>query len=266
MKLREKLWLWGQDAGTHHAYHNNEWKLPGVNRMDPAQGARHFGIINCCRVVMSGKPLPPFDSESEKLKDLKRVVWSIVGDGSSTRNNNGATDLEEVIRQARLFPNVCGGIFDDFFVDNASPRVSLEQLKETKRRLSGNQPRPLDLWVVYYARQLAQDYGAYLDVCDVITLWTWQGANLANIDRNIAQLCLMTTGKRRLAGCYLWNYGECKPLTTAQMELQCSKYYEWIKKGDLDGIIFCSNTLADIGIEAAEWVKTWIRQVGDEEV
>ena len=266
MKLRGRLWLWGQDAGTHHAYHNNEWKLPGVNRMGPAEGARHFGIVNCCRVVMSGKPVPPFDGESEKLKGLKRVVWSIVGDGSSTRHKDGATDLDEVIRQARLFPNVVGGIFDDFFVDNASPRVSLDQLKQTKRRLSSSPPRPLDLWVVYYARQLAQDYRAYLDVCDVITLWTWKGADLPNIDRNLAELCRITPGKRRLAGCYLWNYGERKPLTTAQMELQCSRYHEWIRKGDLDGIIFCSNTLADIGLEAAEWLRTWVREVGDEEV
>ncbi len=55
-------------------------------------------------------------------------------------------------------------------------------------------------------------------------------------------------------------------MTTAQMEFQCLKYLEWIKKGDLDGIIFCSNTLADIGIESADWLKTWISQVGDEEV
>ncbi len=64
MKLREKLWLWGQDTGTHHAYHKNEWKLPGVNRMEPAESARYLGIVNCCRVVMTGKPLPPFDAES----------------------------------------------------------------------------------------------------------------------------------------------------------------------------------------------------------
>jgi hypothetical protein len=266
VKLREKLWLWGQNAGSHHAYHGNEWKLPGVNRMGPAEGARHFGIPNCCRVVMGGNPQPPFDAESAKLTDLRRVVWSIVGDGSSTRNNDGATDLDEVIRQARLFPNVCGGIFDDFFVDNAEPRVSLEQLRETRRRLHANEARALDLWVVYYARQLAQDYRAYLDLCDVVTLWTWKGSDLSSIDANVASLCRITPGKRRLAGCYLWNYGEARPMTIAQMEYQCSRYLAWIRKGDLDGIIFCSNTLADIGLESADWLRTWIHQVADEDL
>jgi hypothetical protein len=266
MKLREKLWLWGQNAGTHHAYHNNEWKLPGVNRMEPAEGARHFGLVNCCRVVMGGKPLPPFDAESEKLKGLKRVVWSIVGDGSSTRNDGGATDLEEVIGQAALYPNVCGGIFDDFFVDGASPRVSLDQLKETRRRLHDSRRRKLDLWVVYYARQLDHDYCAYLDECDVVTLWTWKGADLPRIDANLDRLCEMTPGKRRLGGCYLWNYGEQKPMEAAQVETLCSRYREWIRRGDLDGVIFCSNTLADIGLESADWLRTWAREAGDEEV
>jgi hypothetical protein len=265
MKMRDRLWLWGQDAGSHHAYHNNAWKLPGVNRMGPADGARHFGIVNCCRVAMSGKPLPPFDSESRKLEDLSRLVWSVIGDGSSTRNNDGATDLEEVIRQASLFTNVCGGILDDFFVDNGSPRLSLDQLRETRRRLNESPPRPLDLWVVYYARQLAQDYRSYLDACDVITLWTWRGADLSNIDASLTRLCRITPRKRRLAGCYLWNYGECRPMTVAQMEFQCGKYLQWIARGDLDGIIFCSNTLGDIGLESAEWLRTWIGEVADQE-
>jgi hypothetical protein len=266
MKLRDKLWLWGQDAGTHHAYHDNLWRLPGVNRMEPAEAARHLGLVNCCRVVMTGTPLPPFDAESEKLRGLDRVVWSVVGDGSSTRNNEGATDLEEVLRQARLFPNVCGGILDDFFVDGAAPRLTLEQLRETRRRLNECDARPLDLWVVYYQRQSAQDYRAYLDACDVITLWTWRGADLPKLDRNLADLCRITPGKRRLAGCYLWNYGECKPMTTAQMDYQCARCLEWIRKGDLDGVVFCASTLVDIGLESVEWLRTWIKEVGDEDL
>ena len=265
MKLKDRIWLWGQDAGTHHAYHNNEWKLPGVNRMDPAAGAGYFGIVNCCRVVMSGKPEPPFDAESEKLKGLKRLVWSVVGDGSTDRTYGGVTDIEEVLRQAQKFPNVCGGILDDFFFDNAPPRLTVEQLKEVKERLGANKPRPLDLWIVLYDRQLGLDCNSYLDICDVITFWTWIGANLKNIDDNLGKLCLKTPGKRRMAGCYLWNYGESKPMTVEQTEYQINKYHQWIKKGGLDGIIVVSNNLADIGLESSKWLKGWLSRTGDEE-
>ncbi len=73
--LKEKLWLWGQDAGSHHAAAGNQlWKLPGINKMEPAAGAAYLGIKNMCRVVMCGTPAPPFDSESEKLRAMHQVV------------------------------------------------------------------------------------------------------------------------------------------------------------------------------------------------
>lgn len=56
-KLKDKLWLWGQDAGSHHAaVGNKSWKLPGENRMGPAEGAAYMGIKNIFRVVMGGGP------------------------------------------------------------------------------------------------------------------------------------------------------------------------------------------------------------------
>lgn len=93
---------------------NAKWKLPDGNQLDPAAGAEYLGIPNVCRVVMCGSPQPPFDDESRKLAAMHKVVWSAIGDSGSTRNDK-ETDLEEVLRQAKLFPNVKGAVFDDFF-------------------------------------------------------------------------------------------------------------------------------------------------------
>ena len=32
MKIRDRLWIWGQDVMSHHRTHNNCWNLPGENR------------------------------------------------------------------------------------------------------------------------------------------------------------------------------------------------------------------------------------------
>ena len=72
MKIKDRIWLWGQDVMSHHQVgprKENIWNLPGINRMNPAEGARFLGIRNMCRVVMNGSPKPPFDSEMEKLAD-----------------------------------------------------------------------------------------------------------------------------------------------------------------------------------------------------
>ena len=49
------------------------------------------------------------------MKNVSRVVWSAIGDSGSKRNDH-QTDVEEVLRQASLFPNITGAVLDDFFI------------------------------------------------------------------------------------------------------------------------------------------------------
>ena len=126
--------------------------------------------------------------------------------------------------------------------------------------------RKLDLWMVWYTYQLDYDVAAYLELCDVVTLWTWKGADLAFLEGNLDKFVERTPGKRRLAGCYMWNYGEQKPLSDKEMQGQLDYYYRCIKKGDIEGIVLCSNCIADIGLEAVKLTKQWLKDIGDEEV
>lgn len=100
--LKDCFYLWGQTPMSHHA--GNNYKLPGINRMDTAEGCDFFGIDRTFRVAMATGPVPPFDMESQKLKHLKEVVWAAIGSGSVLRNNEGLGDLPEVLRQAGNIP------------------------------------------------------------------------------------------------------------------------------------------------------------------
>src|SRR5450759_2829000 len=44
--IGDALWIWGQEAGCFHRYANNAWRLPGMSRMTPAEGAYYMGIPN----------------------------------------------------------------------------------------------------------------------------------------------------------------------------------------------------------------------------
>ena len=272
MKMEDRLWLWGQDAGSQHAASaNKSWKLPGVNKMGPAEGAKYLGIKNICRVVMGGVPEPPFDSETEKLAFADNIVWSAVGDGSTIRNNN-SSDLDEVLRQAEKYPKVTGAVLDDFFCrpenNHGQPaRLSLDNTRDMCERLHKFHLRPLDLWAVWYKKGLDWPVKEYLELFDVITFWNMlASAELDELDDDFAKAVELTPGKRRLAGCYMWNYGEGKPLTINEIKVQCKEYYEWIKKGDAEGIVFCANCCADLGLEAVEWVRNWIKEVANEDI
>ena len=279
MKLRDKFWLWGQNAGSHHFHkdpsmpHGNVYDLPGKNLMESAEGGDFFGIPNCCRVVMSSGPVPPFDTESEKLKNFKQVVWSAVGAGGVTRNSDDKSDIDEVIRQAEKYPNVTGAVLDDFFksvegfnIGDSIARHTVGSIASIRDKLHNFPKRKLDLWMVWYSYQLDFKVADYISLCDVITLWTWKGSDLANLDGNISKFITKTPGKRRLAGCYMWNYGESKPLSNKEMQDQLDCYYRWIKKGDIEGIVLCSNCIADIGLEAVDITRRWLDKVGEEEI
>lgn len=270
MKLRDKFWLWGQDAGSHHrAGGNARWKLPGINLMEPVEGAQYLGVENMCRVVMRGKPAPPFDQESEKLRAMKNVVWSAIGDSGSTRNNK-LTDLDEVLRQAGTHSNITGAILDDFFLEptDSGPeraRASVGEIAEMRHRLHSFPQRPLDFWIVWYKREFGYDISDYLSLFDVVTYWNMMApAQLSELEADIQTVIEKTPGKRRLAGFYMWNYGEGKPLSIEETRVQCETYHDWIKRGHIEGIVFCSNCCADLDLEAVKWTRDWIREVGDE--
>ncbi|HOJ10432.1 MAG TPA: hypothetical protein PK733_07560 [Clostridiales bacterium] len=62
----------------------------------------------------------------------------------------------------------------------------------------------------------------------------------------------------------MWDYGGKNPMPIDLMQYQLDKYYEWLKSGEIDGIIFCSNCIADLGLEAVDITREWIKKVGGE--
>ena len=268
--IKDKLWLWGQNAGSHHGT-TNPYNLPGKNIMEAREGCFYFGIEKCLRVAMVEGPFPPFDIEAEKIKDLKEVVWSAIGSGGIDRHNNDQSDLDEVLRMAEIYPNITGAVLDDFFLAKEVPgkpsgRHSVESIQRIHDKLHNFRKRRLDLWMVWYTYQLDFNVDKYLKLSDVMTLWTWKGSDLQELDSNIKKFVRRTPGNRRLAGCYMWNYGESKPLTMDQMKYQLDRYYYWLKKGDIEGIIFCSNCIADIGLDTVDYTRKWISEVGNEKI
>ncbi|MBQ3115875.1 MAG: hypothetical protein IJC07_02485 [Clostridia bacterium] len=261
--LQDKLWLWGQSPDSHWQF-DNTYNLPGHSRMSAVEGCLYFDIHNICRVRMIGHPLPPYDQESEAMRPCKKVVWSLLGAGAEPVTEWG--DVDEVIRQSKMYDNVIGGIFDDFF--NVPERIKYylpPRLKAIKERMCKGAGKELEMWVVLYEfmLDLVPNLESYLNEFDVITFWTWRGYAIPNIKQNIDRIRKMAPGKRIMAGCYMWNYGERCALTIEQMQEQCDTYLELIKEGIIDGIIVCSNCIADLGIKEVEWMRNWINEHKD---
>lgn len=260
--VRDRLWIWCHQAGSN----NGMFGLPGESRMTPAEAAFYLDVPNALMVVFQGKPEPPFDRLAVSMRPLKRVVWSIIGDSSSTRNDK-ETDIDEVISLARKFPNLSGGIMDDFFrpadASGAISRYGTADIASFRKRLN-QAPNKLDLWVVVYTHNLDLPIRPYLDNCDVVTFWTWNAADLRDLTKNFERFEEVAGPARKVLGCYMWDFGTGKPMPLYLMKLQCEKGLQWLKEGRIEGMIFLSSVVCDLDLEAVEWTRRWIADAGDQ--
>jgi hypothetical protein len=77
----------------------------------------------------------------------------------------------------------------------------------------------------------------------------------------------MVPKARKVLGCYMWDYlGDKKPLPASLMKYQCELGLDWLKKKRIEGMIFLSNNICDMSLEAVDWTRRWIQQVGDQRV
>ncbi|MCS7305494.1 MAG: hypothetical protein NZ602_10365 [Thermoguttaceae bacterium] len=255
-KLRDRFWIFTVYAGGD----NQGWGLPRPSRMTPAEAAFYLGVPNLLFIRSDEQPpLDQFEQWAIPFRPLKRVVWSLVGSGGKTAQEERRRALE----LPKRFPNIVGFIMDDFFRSDGSGALSPTELQELQKHLKTSD-RKLDLYVVLYTHQLHLPVQKYLEFCDKITLWTWHSKDLVELQRNFERLEKLAPRHGKLLGCYLWDYGAKAPMPLDRMIRQCQLGLQWLKAGRVEGMIFLGNTTCDLELESVEWTRTWIAEVGDQ--
>ena len=200
------------DSAHYEGSYNNAWGLPGNSRLTPLDGAKSMGVQNLILIRYEGKPEPPYDAYAAPLGSLKKLMWSITGAGGTTSDK----DRDQVFALAAKMPNLTGVFMDDFFRDLGSPpaglaennmlvqaALSVENLRQLRQRLTVN-GRKLDLGVTLYTYQLHKRIIPHLKQCDIVSLWTWEAADLARLEENFAKCQMLMPGKRILLGLYMY--------------------------------------------------------------
>lgn len=268
--VRDHLWIWAHPA---HAY-DHSWGLPRNGRMTPVDGAHYLGVSNLIFIRYEGKPAPPFEQYATPFRSLQRVYWSVVGASGATSDE----EREHIFRLAANMPNMVGVFMDDFFQfstdserpspagqDSEAPAaLSLDQLRKVRDRLTVN-GRRLDLAVTLYTRDLDKaGIRSHLDLCDVISLWTWEAKDLSQLEENFAKLKRLAPKKRILLGCYMWDFGVAKSMPVELMKKQCEFGLRMLREGRIEGMIFLASNICDLNLETVEWTRRWIAAVGDQ--
>jgi hypothetical protein len=207
-----------------------------------------------------------FEQYAISFRPLERIVWFIAGGGKMIA---GPKSLEAALQLAQKFPNIVGLVMDDFFRNTLDGgkvgTLTPHELSYVQSQLNVNDHK-LDLWAVVYDHDLDYNIVEYLDHVDIVTYWTWEAKNLDQLEDAFARLEKLAPRGRKLLGCYMWDFGAKEPIPMHMMQRQCHLGLDWIRAGRIEGMIFLGSGICDLSLEAVDWTRNWIREVGGETV
>ncbi|HQL74073.1 MAG: hypothetical protein BWX88_02954 [Planctomycetes bacterium ADurb.Bin126] len=260
--VRDRLWLFGSPAGST-APHTKRRTV-----MTPAEGALYLGVpnvymnqANAGAEASLGRFEPPFEPYAVALRPFKRVLWGLVGSGGFTSAEERKEGLELICRT----PNFVGAHLDDFFISKPGDKqavLALDELREIRRALKAS-GRPMGLYSTYYTTLLKLPLGDYLKLLDGVTFWTWKPEDLAQLPANVEKVKQAAPHLKIILGCYMVDFTRKVSIPIAAMRKQCEFGLEALGKKQLEGMMFLSNGVMDVGFEAVEWTREWVRKVGD---
>ena len=256
--VRDHIWLFGHPAGRY----NHEWGNDKESRMTPLEGTLYLGGRNVFMVPVGVDVNRRQYNKS--FRPLRRVGWDVTGAGQDPDVVN------RLIDESREFPNIDCALFDDFIAYGRFRGIPMENLYEVRRRLHEDGPRPLSMWMVLYTFEFGIDPAAdaefqpYIAPFDGVTLWTWKESDIVHFDEKYPVFRRMTEGKRRMFGCYLWNFGESREATPSLVRWQLDRYLGLMRAGEAEGIILHTNTMADLDYAAYDTALAWMDEHGDE--
>jgi len=147
----------------------------------------------------------------------------------------------------------------------APAALTVDDIERLRKRLV-LKDRKLDLGVTLYTYQLGERVVPHLKHVDVVSLWTWEAQDLEHLEDNFARFQALVPGKRVLLGIYMWDFGTNKPIPLDLMKKQCDLALKWLREGKIEGMIFLATNICDMDIEAVDWARDWIADVGDEPI
>lgn len=264
MLLRERFWLWGHPEGRY----NNDFGNTEVSRMTPMEACLYLGIRNTFMVPVGVDVNRRQYNKS--FKTLNQVGWECFDACEKPEL------VDEIIAEAKDFKNISCVVIDDFKIEeNGVPRykkLPVSMLEDLNRKLHNNSVRRLDSWMVLYTFQFGvneeedKEFQPYMDEFDGVIMWNWEEKDAHLIPERFEIFKKQTPKTRRMVGCYLYNFGEAKQATGEVVKWQLDYYRELLLKGEIEGIVLHTNTMADLDHEAYDVACAWLEEHGDEEV
>jgi hypothetical protein len=234
--------------------------------MSPMEGCLYLGIRNTFMVPVGVDVNRRQYNKS--FKTLNQVGWECFDACKKPEL------VDQIIEEAKDFKNISCVVIDDFKIgDEDGPRykkLPVSMLKELNDKLHNNPVRRLDSWMVLYTFQFGineeedREFQPYMDEFDGVIMWTWQEKDVHLIPEKFEIFKQQTPKTRRMVGCYLYNFGEAKQATGEAVKWQLDYYRELLSKGEIEGVVLHTNTMADLDHDAYKVATDWLEKHKDD--
>jgi hypothetical protein len=113
--------------------------------------------------------------------------------------------------------------------------------------------------------------GQHLKQIDAIGLWMWKPEVLAHVDSYLTQIGKLAPRCQAMLGVDTTGLQEQEMLEWVRMPVslmqkQCEQALAWLHSGRIEGIVVYGGTTLDLGFEAVDWTREWIRGVAPTKV
>ncbi|MFB0525346.1 MAG: hypothetical protein ACETVZ_07370 [Phycisphaerae bacterium] len=250
--VRDKLWIWGHPVDYHYGKQCGIYKH---SRMTPLEAAIYLGTPNIFMADYKNSLIAPYDQYALPLHVMKRVVWSIAWQPGTEYAEGRRSILDMSAKWAEL-----EGVILNMFLMHADmePNFPLRKYKEIRKQFS-----EMDLWLIAAPQAIVDKNRPYIDLCDGLVLFKWQPNALKNVEGDFANLEKHASDKERVQLCCLWDYANKRPMPVETMKYQCKLGLKMLGDGRSHGMVFLASCICDLGLEAVEWTRKWIAEVGD---
>jgi len=260
--MRDKLWLLGETPGSHHKVKG--YNMPGENKMTPVEGLEHFGIGNLCRMKMRSDMGMSFLDDPYIVGDaIEKLSLTLVGSCAWRPDPGTRDDMDQILAIAKKDKRLVSAINDDFFNEARMAIYTPEVLREQRETLHTALERPIDFWSVVYEHSLLRDQDIYAHAkeYDLTTFWVWYSENIPDMQKYLDWAKTLTKDGRIILGIYMYDYGNCCPLSDDLMKMQLDFAYEKMVSGEIEGAMLHSSCNMDLGLSSTEITKKWVEDI-----
>ena len=235
-----KMWLWGY---TLEQIPGSMPFVEGSTYCSLETGAKYLGCDNVFWMNSIHTLKEPSEKNSRLLKDFKQICCGLThletrGPGRGGWELHYVESARKAGRLSKKIPSITGVMLDDFHVMGPSQDITPKQLAEINDALKSENPG-LELNLVMYRRQTADEYAPYADSFDGISFWDdtsnpyyW---NTLYRDQ-IAEFRQRFPEKKIIQGQFMHDFWhDNKPMPMEILELQCDIIAEQLERGNIDG-------------------------------